>query len=65
MFKNRRDRQSQDMYEKRAAHHTDDSDSDVEQMTSSRIEPSKQNQTYKRVSTAISLIDCCPTTSAT
>lgn len=44
MFKTRHDR-SQDLYEKHSAH-MDDSDSDVEQMTSSRIEPSNhQNKT--------------------
>lgn len=36
MFKNRHDRSSQDLYEKHLAHNMDDSDSDVEQMTSSR-----------------------------
>lgn len=40
MFKNRHDRSSQDLYEKHSAHNMDDSDSDVEQMTSSRIETS-------------------------
>ncbi|VVC39650.1 Hypothetical protein CINCED_3A005038 [Cinara cedri] len=50
MFKNRCDRPSQDMYDKRAAHHTDDSDSDVEQMTSSFIYSRAQSSTSSDLS---------------
>lgn len=41
MFKNIHDRSSQDLYEKHSTH-MDDSDSDAEQMTSSRIESSNR-----------------------
>ncbi|XP_025423992.1 Down syndrome cell adhesion molecule-like protein Dscam2 isoform X3 [Sipha flava] len=49
MFKNRHDRSSQDLYEKHSTH-MDDSDSDVEQMTSSFIYSRAQSSTSSDLS---------------